>query len=499
MENRKDIGKAIKDKLNSLDKVPGERVWISINEAIEKDKKRKKGLFYFWGTILGSLAISAIIIFNQSNQIAGLSIDKPKNVLKEVTINSSTVQTTTNGEGNATNSTYKSNETAGNKNDLLRNEKVMPGKINISTKNNIATVNTTKSTKLANSMTESLLSNSNQKSSRNNFAAASRKNKKSSSTEVEKEKAVRKAVKKSSVKATIKDVNLSFAKNDGITTTEKPTDSNSLQTSNDIKSATELKIEEKKLNTKTDKTITIVMHPEDSIQKDSLEVNKKYYVDVFASPTLYGYFSTESIFDTRLNSLDKNSEIKWSYGLGITYDFFEKISFRLGISNINLSYTTVNVPVDGLNYNGIVYKPSVSNQTILTASKAIAIQINGSTTMDVTQELSYIEIPLSIKYKFFDKKIGIKSSLGFSFLFLNENKVSIKTNNGYLQDIGKIKNLSQTTFSINVGLEVDYPVFTNTKIFMEPVLNYQFGAFSESASTPYIFGLRAGVRHSFNN
>ena len=40
MENRKDIGKALSDKLSSLDVEPKEKVWIGINEELQKKKKR---------------------------------------------------------------------------------------------------------------------------------------------------------------------------------------------------------------------------------------------------------------------------------------------------------------------------------------------------------------------------------------------------------------------------------------------------------------------------
>jgi hypothetical protein len=241
------------------------------------------------------------------------------------------------------------------------------------------------------------------------------------------------------------------------------------------------------------------MHPADSVNEDSLKVDKKFYVDIFASPTLYGYFSTAGVFDSRLNSLSKKSEIKLSYGLGITYDSSEKISFRFGISKINLSYTILNAPIDGTNYNSIVYNSFVSNQTILKASNAMATNKNELARMNITHEISYIEIPVTIKYKFLDKEIGMKSSLGFSYLLRYDDKVIIKTNSGYQQDIGKMKNLSTTSFSINAGLELDYSVFTNAKIFIEPMLNYPLKAFSESVAKPYIFGVHVGVRYSFNN
>lgn len=62
MENRKDIGKAISEKLESLDKTPNERVWIGINEEIQKKKKKKRfAFFFFWTKTLGLFFAGSLI------------------------------------------------------------------------------------------------------------------------------------------------------------------------------------------------------------------------------------------------------------------------------------------------------------------------------------------------------------------------------------------------------------------------------------------------------
>ena len=238
------------------------------------------------------------------------------------------------------------------------------------------------------------------------------------------------------------------------------------------------------------------MYPADSIKKENAEVYKKFYVDVFASPTMYGYFSKGSTLDSRLDSLSTKSEIKFSYGVGLTYDLSEKIAVRIGYSKVNISFVTKNAPIDVSNYSGIDYNPNISNQSILTSDN---FPLNGAAIVDIIQKISYTEIPIEFKYKFLDKKIGMKSSFGFSFLYLNENKVSIKTDTGFSQDIGKTRNLSGTSISVNLGLEMDYPLFKNTKIFVEPMFNYQIKAFSNSDFKPYFFGIHTGIRYSLNN
>jgi hypothetical protein len=569
MENKKDIGIAFKEKLNSLDRVPGDHVWNSISDAIEKDRKGikgKNGLSYLFVAILILLGISTMVILDQSNIIVGKNINVQKLPNENGTVENGKVKTITNSVDEVVNSKSKTNETNANENDSLQNEKVTTSKFSSKSKNNIenikastqanltgtitestffntspkssnnnfgstlkplnsnlnkidlldnekgktskiksnttnafGTVNASKHAKLASGTTASELSSSSQKKIRKKFVSLSGKNNINSLTESKKGKARRNAVKKSSVKVEIEEINQSLAKNDEAKVGERLTDFSPLQTGNAVKMGKELKTEKLDSIAKKDKTITVLMHPEDNIENDSLKAYQKFYVDIFASPTLYGYFSTGNVFDNRLNSLDKKSAIKLGYGLGITYDFSEKTSFRFGVSIINVSHRKLNAPVNVSDYSCIYYNGFVSNQTILQASNAMPTKVGGPVKMDITYQISYIEIPCMIKYKFFDQKIGIRSSLGFSYLLLNESKVSIETNSGYRQYVGKIKALNQNSFSINIGLDADYPVFTHTKVFVEPILNYQLRTFAETPSQPYIFGLHFGLRHSFNN
>ena len=149
-----------------------------------------------------------------------------------------------------------------------------------------------------------------------------------------------------------------------------------------------------------------------------------------------------------------------------------------------------------LNYDGINYNPNISNETIYNAS---GIDPNQTFKMDITQKFTYTEIPVEFKYRFLDKKLSIKSSCGFSYLMLNENSISVKTINGFQQQIGKTKDISNTAFSLNLGLELEYPIFKNTSIFAEPMLNYMVKAASSGTYNPYIFGIHTGIRISFNN
>ena len=51
------------------------------------------------------------------------------------------------------------------------------------------------------------------------------------------------------------------------------------------------------------------MYPDDSIKKVKEGQYRKFYLDAFVSPTLYGSFSKKSLLDQSLDTLPKNLKL----------------------------------------------------------------------------------------------------------------------------------------------------------------------------------------------
>ena len=526
MENKKDIGKAISDKLISLDKSPREQVWHGINEELQKKKKRRTAFFFFWSKVTGVVALGFLALLYFYHQNDGFNFNAPitnngttmvndsnqntddanskeptkeNSVIKNSEINPNN---TTAAEDNIKNNTNESKSNNNNSSRTNRSNKTIEfksnkkGKVYTNSPLNGNAVNSKKGTASTKSGRRGITKTSFSKSSKSARAKGEQI--------VEKTKLIAKGKLK---KSTEKNKSNSQKEKEATNVT-KNIDDKSLadlvdlstlhnKTSNDTTADNKTKkkdsIATKKEKNK-DKTDTVFMEPK---LKDSTITYHKFYVDVFASPTYYNYFNKESTLDKDLDSLPKKSEIKFSYGVGLTYDLTNRISVRIGYRKINLSYITKNAPI-GVNnpnsqyFTGIGYNANISNESIYIAS-------DGSSQMDVTQKISYTEIPIEVKYKFLDKKLSLKSSLGFSYLLLNDNRICIQTLNGFIQQIGKTNDLSKSALSLNIGLEVEYPLFKNFSIFIEPMFNYQVKAFSNSTFKPYVLGVHTGLRFSLNN
>jgi hypothetical protein len=229
-------------------------------------------------------------------------------------------------------------------------------------------------------------------------------------------------------------------------------------------------------------------------KKDSLSNEKSgLYVFVYSSPTYSGLLSRNSPLDNRLTNNPKSTEMNWSYGVYLGYESDYKWSLRLGIGKINLSFITENAAINTADFWNINYSKNTTNATIYTDT-------NFSEAMTITQDISYTEIPLEIKYNFYDKKFGISSIVGFSYLFVDKNVISIKTANGSNFDIGTTKNLSENTFSINAGFEMYYMLTKKLKLNIEPLFKYHPIDYKKNINpvNSYSFGVQTGLQFSFS-
>lgn len=239
------------------------------------------------------------------------------------------------------------------------------------------------------------------------------------------------------------------------------------------------------------------------------EVTTKWNVRPQVAPVFYNSLSQGSPIDAQFagNSKDYNNNL--SYGVGVNYALNDKISIRSGVNTVNLSYST----------RGVEFYPSMSGQTNNVSSKrpegatanfivhsanaanASPNEAASSQTFSgsLLQEMGYIEVPVEMSYALINKKFGIEVIGGFSTLFLNDNQVSVVTDQGYSSPLGQAENLNNIHFSTNVGFGFRYRFTKALQASFEPTFKYQLNAFSSDAGNfkPYFIGLYSGISFSF--
>lgn len=232
------------------------------------------------------------------------------------------------------------------------------------------------------------------------------------------------------------------------------------------------------------------------------------------APIFLGSISNGSPIDSTLSRNSKSFTSNVGFGVGVSYSVNKKFSIRTGLNKVNMSYDTNNI----LFFTGI-QSQNLRNVNRVASSRMIHIQSAVSTNSNspsetellpfentltnqnrgnLRQEMGFLEMPMEMTYNLFDKKFGLKIIGGFSTLFLQDNSLTLLSNEGATL-LGKANNLNDIHFSTNIGLGVKYNFLKSFQFNVEPTFKYQLNTFSNSAGNfrPYIFGIYSGVSYTF--
>ncbi|MBE7641462.1 hypothetical protein GUB10_14070 [Salegentibacter sp. BLCTC] len=238
---------------------------------------------------------------------------------------------------------------------------------------------------------------------------------------------------------------------------------------------------------------------------------KKLRLSTFAAPVFYDNIGSGSAIDPEFAGNKTNSEVSMAYGMNLAYAISDKIKIRSGISKVSMSY----------NIEDIVFSPGVaaSSISIINDNKKNNPQLNSvhsgspnspnsesqfdlaplsrSFPGELNQQFGFIEVPLEIEYNLLDKKVGLNIIAGGSSLFLDENSIQVNANNQNTR-LGEAKNINKVSFSTNIGVGLDYKLFDNFKLNVEPIFKYQLETFDDAPGVkPFYFGVYSGVSFSF--
>lgn len=235
----------------------------------------------------------------------------------------------------------------------------------------------------------------------------------------------------------------------------------------------------------------------------------KWQVTTNIAPVYFGSASNGSPLDRQFASNSKSYENNLSYGVGVNYAVNKRLSVRTGVNKVSMGYNTNDIvffaaldgtsnleairPASGSGIN--VMSASVANSNLEAFEQNIRVDNEGT----VNQQMGYYEVPLELSYKLLDRRFSISVIGGLSTLFLDENNVSVRSEQGVSARIGQAENLNDVHFSSNLGLGFRYRLVKSLEIHCEPTFKYQINTFSGDAGNfkPYIVGIYSGLSFSF--
>ena len=491
MEHKKDIGKAIREKLEPFEASPRPDLW----QAIEADlpKKRKRRIPPFWFLFAG-IAVVAVLLYvagrsfgenttpgtqaSVEDEKSGADAVKDSNFRNNPSSTSQSSSVSGAGQNESFNDEDQNSVNAIT-NTASGNQNPNPQEINLQHSTGIGP-NGKKASKPATlDQPKNIATASAEKKLKTGKLSSGNSNK--SGGVASKNSSAMAKTDGQSFESPIRD-SIDIKAGSNINASESQANQ-TVQTDSIPKAIAENKKEDKKEKAKdTTKTIEIEA------------VNQKTFsIFLYAAPTYYNNFSKKSTIDSRLDSIQGKAEITFNYGGYLLFDYDEKWSVRAGLAKTTLRRRTNDIDVSSLNsqnFYNVDYRNGVSNQSV-------AIQFADSGYFSVVQEISYLEIPVELKYKLVNKTITIEGIGGISTLLLKDNVVTAESDNNGSVILGSTKDMYKSYFSANLGIGFSYELVDNLRVNVEPVFKYHFRTASV-AFQPYSIVVLGGLEYTFN-
>ncbi|KOS07134.1 hypothetical protein AM493_14615 [Flavobacterium akiainvivens] len=237
----------------------------------------------------------------------------------------------------------------------------------------------------------------------------------------------------------------------------------------------------------------------------------KWNVKPQMGPLLYSSLSNGSPIDGQFANSSKSFDNQMSYGVGVNYAVSNKLRIRSGVNTVNLSYATQDIQFYASLNQGTnnVARTSAANIVVENTGNRPIIPTNSLANSDalpketfngsMVQSTGYIEVPVEMEYALLNKKFGINVIGGFSTLFLNDNIVSVVSDQGLSTNVGEAQNLNNVSFSTNLGIGFKYRFFKQFEASFEPTFKYQVNTYTRDSGNfrPYFIGLYTGISFSF--
>lgn len=468
MENNKEIGKIIKDKLSNLDASPSDDLWGKIEKNLDNNKKKPIFTYFLW-FLSGVLFSYLFLHYNNSTSKdihtlkSGDSSEINKNIdstrhLEQNDLKSSITKIKENDEYIIYEScqTYKVLKNSKNlysesdfQNQTLKKEISKLSSDETSEKYNKNTIQQLKKTNNQNPLNQSTKKNDSTEGNATTFGH----------------------------KKQLGD--LFVNENQNIDTT-KINNKQNIDTiaKKDIK---------KKSNKKEDKKEEL---------KDKKNIKSKNIITVFYGPTFFNTITQGSSINQSLIETEKSTNIQSSFGAYYVKKFTRN-GFRVGLAKTDLSYNSLLTKKNNsfaLDFKNINLEEGIDLNTINS-------NYSNVNAIHLKQKTSYFQFPVEVFQTIygFEKKFKINFLAGVTPEILIENSLYLKnTNNNNTTKLGSAENLRKFNLTSQLGLGFNYNVNEKYFVFCDPIFKYQVIPYTDYYEfTPYYFTIQIGLGYQF--
>lgn len=231
----------------------------------------------------------------------------------------------------------------------------------------------------------------------------------------------------------------------------------------------------------------------------------RFEINPFAGAAILGSFDNQSLIAPEFNQMKVESKIAANYGAKASYKLNDRLKIRSGVSVIDITQNTYEVPFKINNVLGSVNYNMMNNTNISPdfsgLSEAQLAQMNNEVSnispiyQDLEQNLRMIEVPLEAEYRLTKgKKLNVAATGGLSTLIRDKNEVYALDSKALIASPTNVKSVS---FSANAGVKMDYKISEKLSVNVEPQMKYLINTVTGNDEIqPYLLGVNAGISYS---
>ena len=464
MENNKEIGKIIKDKLSNLDASPSDDLWGKIEKNLDNNKKKPIFTYFLW-FLSGVLFSYLFLHYNNSTSKdihtlkSGDSSEINKNIdstrhLEQNDLKSSITKIKENDEYIIYEScqTYK----------VLKNSKNLYSESdfqNQTLKKEISKLSSDETSEKYNKNTIQQLKKT------NNQNPLNQSTKKNDSTE-------------------------------GNATTFGHKKQLGDLFVNENQNIDTIKINNKQnIDTIAKKDIKKKSNKKEEL-KDKKNIKSKNIITVFYGPTFFNTITQGSSINQSFIETEKSTNIQSSFGAYYVKKFTRN-GFRVGLAKTDLSYNSLLTKKNNsfaLDFKNINLEEGIDLNTINS-------NYSNVNAIHLKQKTSYFQFPVEVFQTIygFEKKFKINFLAGVTPEILIENSLYLKnTNNNNTTKLGSAENLRKFNLTSQLALGFNYNVNEKYFVFCDPIFKYQVIPYTDYYEfTPYYFTIQIGLGYQF--
>ena len=229
--------------------------------------------------------------------------------------------------------------------------------------------------------------------------------------------------------------------------------------------------------------------------------------------------------DARLAELMNSERARPSYTTGLTFGYriSDRLTIHSGIGLASLGQTINDVDV----FAGLSDFYAVKSNYLYSVETASGMIRAGNTDLyltdaanrvgslvqgadppkynltqvgsEIRQVFRYLELPLLLRYKVIDGRMGLNLSGGVAYGLLVDNTAYTGQGSDMIR-VGHTEGVNPYNFSSQLGLGMEYDISTNISFNLEPVLRYYMTPISNISGAlyrPYSLGIYSGLFFKF--